>query len=45
MVHGAKSVGLGLAVTRELARRMDGDVTHHHTGTESVFRHTLPSVA
>jgi signal transduction histidine kinase len=35
------SVGLGLSVSRELARIMGGDVTYHHDG-ESVFTLTLP---
>ncbi len=35
------SVGLGLTVSRELARIMGGDVTYHHDG-ESVFTLTLP---
>ena len=35
------SVGLGLTVSRELARIMGGDVTYSHDG-ESVFKLTLP---
>lgn len=35
------SVGLGLTVSRELARVMGGDVTYHHDG-ESVFTVVLP---
>ena len=38
------SVGLGLTVSRELARIMGGDVTYHHDG-ESVFTVTLPRSA
>ncbi len=37
------SVGLGLTVSRELARRMGGDVTYAHDGRESVFRLHLAS--
>jgi two-component system OmpR family sensor kinase len=36
------SVGLGLTVARTLARLMDGDLTYHHTGEESVFTLSLP---
>jgi signal transduction histidine kinase len=35
------SVGLGLSVSRELARIMGGDITYHHDG-ESVFTLTVP---
>jgi signal transduction histidine kinase len=35
------SAGLGLTVSRELARLMDGDLTYHHDG-ESVFTLILP---
>jgi two-component system sensor histidine kinase KdpD len=35
------SVGLGLTVSRELARLMGGDLTYHHDG-ESVFTFSLP---
>jgi signal transduction histidine kinase len=35
------SVGLGLTVSRELARLMGGDITYHHDG-EAVFSLTLP---
>ena len=32
------SMGLGLSVSRHLARAMGGDVTYRHDGTEGVFR-------
>lgn len=38
------SVGLGLAVSRRLARHMGGDLTYDHDGTNTVFRLTLTSV-
>lgn len=37
------SVGLGLTVSRMLARRMEGDLTYHHDGDHSVFELTLPA--
>jgi len=36
------AVGLGLSVSRDLARLMNGDVTYHHDGDWSVFRLALP---
>jgi PAS domain S-box-containing protein len=36
------SVGLGLYVSRQLARLMGGDLTCHRDGGETVFRLTLP---
>lgn len=36
------AVGLGLTVSRELARLMGGDVTYTHDGSNSTFRFTLP---
>lgn len=36
------SIGLGLAISRQLARLMHGDVAYHHTGTQSVFTLSLP---
>ena len=38
----AGSIGLGLAISRELARLMDGDITYHHDDTNSVFDLALP---
>ncbi len=37
------SVGLGLTVSRMLARRMGGDLRYRHDGTQSVFRLSLPA--
>jgi len=37
------SVGLGLAISRSLARLMGGDLTYRHQDAESVFELTLPS--
>jgi signal transduction histidine kinase len=39
----AESLGLGLAISRQLARQMDGDLTYRHEGGESIFELTLPS--
>lgn len=36
------SLGLGLAISRELARRMDGDLTYRFQNGQSVFRLELP---
>ncbi len=36
------SLGLGLAISRELARRMDGDLTYTFRDGESIFRLELP---
>lgn len=38
------SVGLGLSVSRRLARLMGGDLTYDHDGWESIFRLELPAV-
>jgi signal transduction histidine kinase len=37
------SVGLGLTVSRRLARAMNGDLTYGHDGRESIFTLTLPN--
>lgn len=36
------SIGLGLAVSRQLARLMDGDVTYRYHQGQSVFKFALP---
>ena len=38
------SMGLGLTVSRRLARIMGGDVTYDHDGYESIFTLRLPLV-
>lgn len=38
------SVGLGLTVSRRLARHMGGDLVYSHDGNEAVFSLTLASV-
>jgi signal transduction histidine kinase len=38
-----ESVGLGLAVSRDLARMMDGDLSYRHDGSESAFILELPT--
>ena len=37
------SVGLGLSVSRTLARLMGGDLEYRHDGASSIFELTLPS--
>jgi signal transduction histidine kinase len=39
---GRESVGLGLAVARQLARLMGGDLAHERSAAETVFRLRLP---
>ena len=41
--HNPASVGLGLSVSRTLARRMAGDLTYRYDSGKSVFALTLPS--
>ena len=43
-VGRTESVGLGLTVSRQLARLMEGDLTYERRGTLSVFALTLPAV-
>ena len=38
-------MGLGLTVSRRLARLMNGDVVYDHDGAESIFRLQLPLAA
>jgi two-component system sensor histidine kinase KdpD len=37
------SIGLGLTVSRQLARLMDGDLTYESDGSSSVFKLVLPA--
>jgi signal transduction histidine kinase len=39
------SMGLGLTLSRHLARLMEGDLTYRHSGDESLFELTLPTAA
>jgi len=39
----AGSIGLGLAISRSLARLMGGDLTYSYEGGQSIFEFTLPS--
>jgi len=38
-------IGVGLALSRHLARLMNGDLTYRHLGDENVFELTLPTAA
>jgi signal transduction histidine kinase len=38
------SLGLGLAISRELARRMDGELSYSYEDGVSVFQLDLPAV-
>ncbi|KAA3641148.1 MAG: ATP-binding protein, partial [Armatimonadetes bacterium] len=38
----AGSIGLGLAISRQLAQLMDGDLTYRHDNGESIFDLALP---
>ncbi len=43
--HTTASVGLGLSVSRQLARLMDGELTYNHDQTHSIFELSLPANA
>jgi signal transduction histidine kinase len=40
--NNPSSIGLGLAVSRDLARLMDGDLTYHRENGETIFELQLP---
>ena len=42
VVGPAESLGLGLSISRKLARHMGGDLTYRHESGESIFELSLP---
>ena len=43
-VGEAQSLGLGLAISRQLARAMGGDLTYRYDGSRSIFELAVPAV-
>lgn len=39
-----QSLGLGLAISRQLARAMGGDLTYRYDGGHSTFEFTAPAL-